>query len=141
MDNLPQVDPQLPLDITDAINHDPLRDQMHPVTTLWVKSRLKDLLRENYIPTVDWLANTLSRNAERDPLTNSDRMAIFLICSEIAMAYTDLLPKFIKEEALDDTEMMDNVIGWMRGMMTMGFILCKEGLVYDGESIPDKKES
>lgn len=132
----PKIDPELVKSITTAINHSELQEKMGNVTQLWVKSRLKDLIKVSYLPSIEFLANTLARSAERDPLDDNTRMAIFLIASELLLVYNQDMPKFLRNVSVDDAEALDNVVGWMRSLITVGYILAKEGL--NNEPVSDK---
>ncbi|SRR5258706_5204528 len=134
----PKIDPLLLLSISEAINHDALADNMKPVTTAWVKKYLVKLLKEYYTSSIDWLAFTIARPSENDPLTKRERMSIFLICSEMLLVYRSDLTKLMPNMNLDDPLEMEKILNWSRAIMTMGFLLAREPL---DESIPDKKES
>lgn len=133
----PNIDPMLLLSIEDAINHQKLALDMKPVTSVWVKRQLTRLLKEYYTSSIDWLAFTLSRSAEDDPLTRENRMAIFLICSELMLVYRDDVAKLLPKMNVQSNAELEKIINWTRAVMTVGFLLAKEGLDND-QPIPDQ---
>lgn len=116
-------DPSLIDKLSVFLDHDKLEESIKPQLAIWVRERFDYLLERYFIKSELWLAQAVQRQAENDPITEADRMAIWKIADTI-----------LAQVALPDTH--ERKISYIRALLSLGYVLAKEGL--DGKSSGNK---